>query len=279
MGVIAIVKRFVLYLVLAVIGVLFILPFVWMLLGAFKQPQQIMTIPPISLPHPWSVENFASAFQLTTVWRYFINSLLVGSLSTVGALFSSTVVGYGFARLPAKLKNFWFVVALSTMMLPYQVTLFPQFLVYYKIGWVNTYLPLIVPTFLGIGGTTLFIFLMRQFFMTIPKEMEEAAVIDGCSTFRVFANIMLPLTRPALVTVILFQFVFAWNDFFGPLIYLNSSDLYTLPVAIATFSSEFGTELGPLLSLSTIALVPIMILFIAGQKSFVQGISTTGLKG
>jgi len=279
MGTLEIVKRAILYLVLAAVGVLFILPFVWMLLGAFKQPQQIMTIPPISLPHPWSVENFTSAFQLTTVWRYFVNSLLVGSLSTIGALFSSTVVGYGFARLPAKLKNFWFVVALSTMMLPYQVTLFPQFLVYYKIGWVNTYLPLVVPTFLGIGGTTLFIFLMRQFFVTIPKEMEEAAVIDGCSTFRVFANIMLPLTRPALVTVILFQFVFAWNDFFGPLIYLNSSDLYTLPVAIATFSSEFGTELGPLLSLSTFALVPIMILFIIGQKSFVQGISTTGLKG
>lgn len=276
---IAIIKRAILYVVLVAVGVLYILPFVWMLLGAFKPAQQIMSIPPISLPHPWTIASFISAFGLTTVWRYFFNSLLVAVLSTLGALFSATVVGYGFGRLHAKLKNVWFVVALSTMMLPYQVTLFPQFIVYYKIGWVNTYLPLIVPTFLGIGGTTLFIFLMRQFFMTIPKELEEAAVLDGCSTVRTFASIMVPLTKPALVTVTLFQFVFSWNDFFGPLIYLNNSDLYTLPVAIATFSSEFGTELGPLLSLSTIALVPIMILFIAGQKTFVQGISTTGLKG
>ncbi|QQE77960.1 carbohydrate ABC transporter permease [Alicyclobacillus sp. SO9] len=269
----------VMYVILVFFGMLFLLPFIWMLLGAFKKPDAIMTIPPISFPHPVTVVNFKQAFQLAPITRYYFNSLVVSVLSTVGALFSATVVGYGFARLQGRGKNVLFFIALSSMMIPAQVTLFPQYLLYYKIGWVNTYLPLIIPTFLGVSGTTLFIFLMRQFFLSIPKEIEEAAAIDGCSTLSTFFRIMLPLTKPALITVALFEFVFSWNDFFGPLIYLNNSNLYTLPVAVATFSSEFGLELGPLLAMSVLALVPVLILFFIGQRMFVQGIVTTGLKG
>lgn len=268
-----------LYIVLICFGILFLLPFIWMLQGAFKRPDAIMTIPPLSFPHPVTLTNFRQAFQLTPVGRYYLNSLLISILSTIGALFSASIVGYGFARLFGKGKNVLFAILLASMMIPAQVTLFPQYLLYFKIGWVNTYLPLVVPTFLGIGGTTLFIFLMRQFFLSIPKEISEAATIDGCSTFGTFIRIMLPLTKPALTTVALFEFVFSWNDFFGPLIYLNNSNLYTLPVAVATFSSEFGIELGPLLAMSILALIPVLILFFIGQRVFIQGIVTTGMKG
>src|SRR5205085_2956390 len=166
----------------------------------------------------------------------------------------------------------------TTMMVPFQVTLFPQYALYLKLGWVTTYLPLMVPPFLGVGGA-LFIFLMRQFFLSIPNELGEAAVIDGCSTIGVFWRIMLPLARTAMVTVVIFQFVFTWNDFFGPLIYLTNSTMFTLPLGIATFQSAYGTDVGPLLALSLLAVIPILILFFVGQKTFVQGIAATGHKG
>lgn len=267
-----------LYVVLVIFSILFLLPFLWMFIGAFKDPSQILSNSPLSLPHPFTFKNFSQAFQLTPVISYSLNSLLIAVLSTIGTLFSSTLCGYAFARLPAKGKNVWFIIVTATLMVPFQVTLFPQYSLYFKLGWVNTYLPLIVPSFLGVGGGALFIFLMRQFFLTIPKELEEAAVIDGCSTFRIFAQICLPLAKPVLVTVCIFQFVFSWNDFFGPLIYLTNSKLFTLPLAIATFQSAYGTELGPLLALSILTVIPILIIFLIGQKAFVKGIATSGLK-
>jgi multiple sugar transport system permease protein len=270
--------RVVLYVVLVVVAGVFLLPFVWMISGAFKDPSQILTIPPVWIPHPPTLKNYQQAFSLVPVPRYYLNSAIIAVVATLGTLFSSCVVGYAFARLPAKGKNVWFVIALSTMMVPFQVTLFPQYALYFKLGWVNTYLPLMVPPFLGVGGA-LFIFLMRQFFLSIPNELEEAAVIDGCSTIGVFWRIMLPLSRTAMVTVVIFQFVFTWNDFFGPLIYLTNSNMFTLPLGIATFQSAYGTEVGPLLALSLLAIIPILILFFIGQKTFVQGIATTGLKG
>lgn len=274
----ALLGRAALYAVLVVVALVFLLPFIWMISGAFKDPSQILTIPPAWIPHPATMANFDQAFAMVPVPRYYLNSLIIAVGSTAGTLFSACVVGYGFARLPARGKNVWFIVALATMMVPFQVTLFPQYALYFKLGWVNTYLPLLVPPFLGVGGA-LFIFLMRQFFLSIPAELEEAAVIDGCSTIGVFWRIMLPLAKTAMVTVIIFQFVFSWNDFFGPLIYLTNSNLYTLPLGIATFQSAYGTDVGPLLAISLLAVIPLLILFFIGQRTFVQGIATTGLKG
>jgi multiple sugar transport system permease protein len=271
--------RTIVYVVLLGAAVFFDLPFVWMLVNAFKPESRILTLPPTWIPLPFTTANFVQAFSLMPLARYYVNSLIISTLSTAGAVASAALVGYAFARLDAPGKGLLFVISLMTLMIPGQVTLFPQYAIYYDLGWINTYLPLIVPSFLCVGGVQLFAFLMRQFFMSIPKEFEHAAIVDGCTPWLLFWRIMLPLAAPGLATVAIFQWLFSWNDFFGPLIYLTNGRLFTLPLGLATFASAYGVELGPLLAGSVAAAAPVVAVFLLGQRAFVRGLLAGGIKG
>lgn len=267
-----------LYVPLLIAGFFFVLPFVWMLTGAFKTPEEIAAYPPSVLPERWTFENFSGATAGVSLWRYVGNSTLVAVLSTVGALISSSLAGFAFARLRAPGGRVWFGVMLSTMMLPPFITLIPSYAIYQELGWLDSYLPLTVPQYLGVG-CAFYIFLLRQFFLGIPSELFEAARLDGASRFRQYWQIALPLAKPALITVTLFQFVASWNDFFGPLIFLTDSSKFTLPVGIRFFQGLYSTDYGTLMAASTVGVFPVLLLFLLAQRFFVQGIATTGGKG
>jgi ABC-type glycerol-3-phosphate transport system permease component len=196
-----------------------------------------------------------------------------------GQVFSAALVAFGFARIKFPGKTPLFIILISTMMIPFQVTMIPTFLLFASLGWINTYLPLIVPAFFG--GGAFFIFLLRQFFMTIPRDLDEAAIIDGCGSFGIFWRIMLPLSKPALTTVAVFSFIAHWNDFLGPLIYLNSPKMYTLAVGLSFFQSRFtgGTNFSLLMAASLIVLLPVLLVFFFSQRFFIEGITLTGIKG
>jgi multiple sugar transport system permease protein len=198
-------------------------------------------------------------------------------IATLGTVMSSAIVAYGFARIKFFGRNFWFVCMLLTLMLPYQVVMIPQFIIFFKLYWTNSFKPLIVPMFMG---QPFFIFLIIQFIRGIPSELDEAAKIDGCGRFRTFYSIILPLIVPALITSAIFQFYWKWDDFLGPLLYLNKPTLYTVSLALRMFSDPFtSTDWGAIFAMSTLSLVPIFIVFIIFQKYLIRGISTTGLKG
>jgi multiple sugar transport system permease protein len=266
------------YVVLCVTAFFFILPFIWMISGAFKVPSQILTYPPSFIPHPFSLQNFAYVWQSIPLLRYFWNSVVIAVISTIGTVACCSLVAFGFARIRGKGRNFWFIVLLSTMMIPSYVTIIPTFSLYGSLGWLNTYLPLTVPSFLGVGGA-FYIFLLRQFFLSIPRELDEAATLDGAGFFSIYWRIVLPLSKPALVTVALFHFVASWNDFFSPLIYLSNANMYTLPVAVRFFQGLYSTQLGPMMAMACVSVLPVMLIFLFAQRVFVQGIATTGIKG
>lgn len=266
------------YVLLIIATAVFFLPFFWMVLSSFKPTQEIISSSPFSFSS-LSLQNFRSLFHLAPVGLWFRNSIIYSAGSTIGTVVSSTFVGYGFARSRARGSQVWFAVAMSTLMIPFTVTVFPQYALYVKLHLTNTFAPLILPSFVAAGGTTLFIFLMRQFFLGLPRELEEAAYVDGASRFRAFLSVMLPLARPAMVTVIIFQFVFSWNDLWGPLIYLTSSGLYTVPLGVATFSGAYGTEIGPLVAMTFLSVLPLVVVFIVFQRYFVKTLATAGVVG
>ncbi|MCD6386372.1 carbohydrate ABC transporter permease, partial [Candidatus Sumerlaeota bacterium] len=201
----------------------------------------------------------------------------VSVLTIIGTLISSSLVGYGFSRIRWRGRNTLFIFVLSTMMIPFPVTMIPLYAVFRRLHWIGTFMPLWVPTFFGNAFS---IFLLRQFFLTIPKELSEAAVVDGCGELRIFSQIILPLARPAFLVVALFQFMYAWNDFLGPLIYLTSQDKFTLSLGLQFFQSQHGgTQWNLLMAAATMMLVPVIILFLFTQRYFIEGISLTGLKG
>jgi ABC-type glycerol-3-phosphate transport system permease component len=191
-------------------------------------------------------------------------------------MLSCTLVAFAFARLQYPSRDFWFVVLLSTMMLPTHVTIIPHFVLFRILGWLNTFKPLIVPAFFG---SAFYIFLLRQFFLTIPQELDDAATVDGCGIFRIYWQIILPLAKPALATVAVFSFISHWNDFLGPLIYLTSPEKMTIAVGLRLFRSQYSTEMHLLMAASTVAVLPILVIFFVAQKYFIQGIALTGLKG
>lgn len=202
---------------------------------------------------------------------------MITFLATLGGVFSSALVAFGFARLSFPGRKVLFILVLSTMLIPQQVTMIPTFILFSRMGWVGTYLPLIVPAWLGGGAYS--IFLLRQFFMNIPMELDEAAKIDGCSNFKIFWYILIPLSVPALITVGIFSVVWNWNDFLNPMIYLKDSHDFTLAIGLTQFSSLYGSQTHLLMAASTLVLLPILLLFFIGQKYFIQGVATTGLKG
>jgi multiple sugar transport system permease protein len=260
--------------VLAVV-LMFVFPFVAMVTTAFKLPTDVFTLPPSLFPETWTLENFGKAIEQMPIDRYLLNTVLVAGLSVVGTLVSCPLVGYALAKFTWPGRGVLFFVVLATMMLPPQVTMIPLYLVFDSIGLTGTFWPLVLPTFFG---TPFFIFLMRQFLINVPDDLLAAARLDGASEFRIYWQIVLPLAKPAIATIGIFQFMWAWTDFLNPLIYLNDEQNYTLSLGLYNFFSENGIAWGPLMAASVVFTVPALIVFLIGQRFFLSGIATTGLK-
>ncbi|MBA7500587.1 L-arabinose transport system permease protein AraQ [subsurface metagenome] len=272
-----IVIRMIIYSLLVILGIIFIFPLAWMVSTSLKTDVQVIRFPPEWIPYPIDWENYFEAIRLMSFFRSLKNSCIIAFSAVIGALLSSSLVGYGFSRLEWKGRNLFFVLLLSTMMIPYAVTMVPLFIVFKKLGWLNSFKPLIIPSFFG---APFYIFLLRQFFMTIPMDLSDAAKIDGCSELGIYWKIILPLTKPALAVVMIFQFILSWNDFLGPLIYLNDPEKYTLALALqAMRGGQFYLDWAVLMAASGLVTFPIVILFFFTQKYFIEGITLTGIKG
>ena len=262
--------------ILSIIAITWVLPLVWMVSTSLKVDAQVMRFPPIWIPHPIDWANYPEALAFIPFFLYMRNTLIVCAGCVLGALFSCPAVAYGLSRIQWPGRDVLFIITVATMMLPFQVIMLPLFVFFRKLGWINTWLPLIVPSFFG---SAFYIFLLRQFFMTIPMELSDAARIDGASEFGIFARIILPLTKPAVAVIILFQFLSQWSNFMGPLIYLNESKLYTISLGLQQYSWEHNTEWAYLMAASTLVTLPVIIIFLFTQHTFIEGITLTGLKG
>lgn len=258
-----------------VLAAVFIFPLLVMVSTALKAPQDVFSSPPSLIPSEWTFDNFTKAFDQIPVWRYLGNTMLVAGLSVVGTALSCPLVAYALSKVKWAGAKPLFIMVLATMMLPPQVTLIPLFLIWNGLGATNTYLPLVVPAFLG---TPFFIFLIRQFLMNVPDDLIEAARLDGASELRTYATIVLPIARPAIVTAAVFQFVWAWTDFLNPLIYLNDESTYTLSIGLYAFFGENDVAWGPLMAACTMFTIPALIIFLIGQKFFIGGISAGAIK-
>ena len=263
-------------LVLPLVVALFATPLVWMLLTSFKTPEELASEPHRLLPRSWRWQNYRDAVTAMPYARYLGNSVLLGLGSALGAVFSSSLVAYAFARLKWRGRDLAFGVLIATMLLPWHVTVIPRFLLIRELGLYNTLGALVLPTFLG---DAFFIFLLRQFFLTIPAELSEAARLDGCSELGIYFRIILPLSKPALATVALFQFVAAWNDFSGPLLFLSDPEKFPLAYGVEQFVSAYSTQTHLLMAASVLFTLPIVVLFFFTQRLFVKGIATSGLRG
>lgn len=267
---------FIKHAVLILSAVSFVFPLLWMIDTSLKPSFEQLSWPPVWIPNPFDFSNYPSAMNFEPFFHYVLNTLYYCVATVIGTVVSSSLAAYGFARINFPERNILFVIMLATMMLPYQVTMVPLFVLFKHLNWVGSYKPLIIPTFFGSAFN---IFLLRQFFMTIPNSLSEAAYMDGASQFTIFFRIIMPLAKPAVATVALFQFIAAWNDFLGPLIYLNNQNLFTISLGLQNYVSAYGTQWGLLMAASTVATLPIIVLFFATQKTFIQGISLSGIKG
>lgn len=266
------------FLILAGAALLFLLPLFWMVSTSLKPKDQIFAYPLVWLPDPPQWINYSKALNNPS-FKFLLflqNSLYYAVTATIGTVISCALVAYAFARLRWWGRDVWFVITLSSMMIPGPVVLIPLFLIFKDIGWVGTFKPLIVPAFLG---SPFFIFLLRQFFLTIPMDLSDAARIDGASDWGIFWRVILPLTQPALATVALFTFLSCWNDFLGPLIFLNDGRKYTLAVGLAAFRGQYRTQWDLMMAAATVITLPIVVIFFFAQKRFIQGITLTGMKG
>lgn len=271
------VKIFLIYMSLIFFAVVFIIPFLWILSTSLKGSEQIFSIPPVWIPKVIHWENYSKVFEAMPFLIYLKNSVFISVLTIIGVVFSSSLVAYAFGCLQWPGRNALFVFVLATMMLPMQVTMIPLFVLFKQLGWLNTYKPLIVPSFFGGGAFN--IFLLRQFFLGIPRDLLDAARIDGSSEFRIYWSIVLPLARPALATVAILTFMFSWNDFLGPLIYLSDKLKSTLALGLAMFVGQHQTEWGILMAASVLMMLPMILIFFFFQKYFIKGFTMSGLKG
>ena len=254
------------------------IPLAWMVSTSLKRQGDVYLFPPQWIPLPPQWANYAEVLTVVSFGQYVLNSVFVSGMSVMGSLLSCSMAAYSFARLRSPGRTIIFAVLLATLMLPGAVTIVPTFIVFQKLGWLNTFNPLIAPAFFG---NAFFIFLLRQFFLTIPVELEDAARIDGASSLQIYARIMLPLAKPALVTVAIFAFIWSWNDFFYPLIYLNSEDMYTVALGVANFrgSTRVGPQMHLLMAASFMATLPVLVIYFMAQRFFIQGIVFSGIKG
>lgn len=264
------------YAILVGLSATYLLPLLWMVATSLKTGPQAVASPPSLIPDPFVWANYPNAMAKLGLAEALRNSLVYAVPSVIGTLISSCLVAYGFARISWPGRDVVFVVLLATMMLPSQVTFIPLYVIYAKLGWVGTYLPLVVPTFLG---NPFFIFLLRQFFRTIPSDLSDAARIDGASELRILTRIVVPLSIPALITVGLFTFIDKWGDFFGPIVYLQDSALYPLSVAVQVFQHAHKTDWPLSMAASVVIAAPLVIIYFFAQRKFIEGITLTGIKG
>jgi ABC-type glycerol-3-phosphate transport system permease component len=259
-------------------AMLMVLPFLWMVSTSLKQPNQIFIFPPMWIPDPFVWENYTEGWFGFVNFNLFLrNSLIITFGNMLGNLFSCSLAAYGFARLRARGKNIMFLLVLSTMMIPMWVTLIPQYVIFARMGWINTFLPLMVPAWFG---WPFFIFLLRQFFMTLPRDLDDAARIDGASTWGIYWRIILPLSKPALAAVAVFAFIGNWNNFEGPLVYLQDQDKYTLALALQHFQAEQGVFLYHyMMAVAVLTLIPVIVIFFIAQRYFIKGVVMSGMKG
>lgn len=269
--------RTAIWLILIAGAVMMALPFVWLVISSLKPQQKIFLFPPEWIPNPVRWENYVESLTYKPFGLYIRNTLYIVLLNQIAILWSASFCGYGFARLRFPGRDFWFAIVMATLMVPFFVLMVPQFVIFSRLGWINTFHPLTIPFFFGGGAFNIFLF--RQFFRTLPEELADAARIDGCSEFGVYWRIMLPLTKPALATIAIFTFLNGWNDFIGPLLYLNSPEKFTVAIGLATFRSVMNTRWDLLMAASTAMILPVILLFFFAQRYFIQGIVLSGLKG
>lgn len=271
------ITQIIIFIILVAGGILLLSPIWWMVITSFKSMPEIMRYPPTFWPEEWHLENYVVTWETGNFTRYTLNTLFIATISVFANVLSNSFIAYGFAKIDFPGKNVLFSVLLATMMLPGFVTLIPTYVFYAKIGWLNTYLPLTIPAFFGSAFN---IFLIRQFYSTISDELIEAAKIDGASHFKIWWQIMIPLSKPALATIAIFSFNGAWNDFLGPLLYINDQELYTLQLGLQVFQGQIATQWNYLMAGSLLVLLPVIILFFAFQRYFIEGMDiTAGTKG
>lgn len=280
--------------VLLGVAIIMLMPFIWLVTSSLKTQMQIFQYPPEWIPDPIRWENYVEALTYKPFGLYLRNTMTIVTLNVIAVVFSSSFCAYGFARIRFPGRDFWFGIVMATLFLPYAILIVPQFVIFSKLpapqidfpllgltpesrSWINTFLPLTVPLFFGGGAFN--IFLLRQFFRTIPEELADAARIDGCSEFGIYWRIMLPLSKPALITVAIFTFLNAWNDLLGPVIYMRSPENFTIAAGLASFNSQVDVSWDWLLAASTATILPVIIVFFFAQRYFIRGVVLTGLKG
>jgi multiple sugar transport system permease protein len=265
------------YVLLILGSVLVTMPFFWMISTSLKRPGTEFTMPIQWIPNPLQWSNYPTGWTVLPFSMWAVNTIVITLVASVGFVLSSSVIAFGFARINFPGRDLLFMMVLATMMLPYPSVMVPLFVLYKQLGWLDTFLPLTIPTFFGVNA--FFIFLLRQFFTTIPMDLDDAARVDGCTTFGVFRHIALPSIRPALGIIVVFSFMQNWNDFLGPLIYLSTNARFTLALGLRFFQSQYRVEWTLLMAVSLMVLSPCIILFFIAQKYYIQGIVITGVKG
>lgn len=271
-------NRLLFHLVVILLGFIMIYPILWMVSNSFKTTGEIFGNSSL-IPEKLLLDNYIRGWRFNgsiTFTTFFKNSFIYTILATAGAVFASSLIAFGFARLQFRGRSFWYGVMFLTMMIPFQVVMVPQFIIFHKLGWINTFLPLIVPMF---GGVPFFIFLMVQFIRQIPVDLDNSAKIDGCNSFGIYTRIVFPLIKPALITSTIFSFYWRWDDFIGPLLYLNKPKLFTVSLALRMFADpQSSTDWPAIFAMGTLSIIPVIVLFMAFQKYIVEGLVTTGLK-
>lgn len=268
-------NKAIIYVVLTILAIFMIIPFIWMVLASFKTSNEVFSIPVKILPKVWHYENYKTIWEKIPLLVFFKNTIKITIITTIIQVFTSCFAAYGFAKVEFKGRDLLFIVYVTTIAVPWQVYMVPQFALMGKIGLVNSHLGLILMQAFSAFG----VFLMRQFMMSIPNELLEAARIDGLSEYGIFARIALPLVKPGIATLIIFTFVNIWNDFMGPMIYINSTSLKTIQLGIRMFISQYGADYSLIMAASVCSLIPVMIVFVCCQKWFVEGITAGGVKG
>jgi multiple sugar transport system permease protein len=265
-----------LYVVATSGAIVFAFPFVWMITTSLKPGTEIMVMPPVLIPSHFEWTNYTRPFQTLPFPLFFRNTATVTILGMTGVLISSSICAFAFARMRFPFRDTFFVAMLATLMLPYPVTMIPTYVLFTKLGLINTFAPLIVPEWLG---SPFIIFLLRQYMMTIPIEMDDAARIDGCGWLGLYWRIIIPLATPALGVAAIYSFTFHWNDFVRPVIFLNQIDLFTVPLGLALLNSRYATDFGGMMAIATLSLIPVLVVFFTAQRNFMQGIVVSGVKG
>lgn len=268
-------KRPLLYVLLIVAAAFMLVPFLWMLSTSFKVDQYVLSMPPQFIPRPFTLDSYRQLFDLLPIDRMFFNSLLVAVATTVGQVFVSSMAAYAFARMKFRGQNGLFLLYLATLMIPFQVTIIPLFILMRYLGWINSYQGLIAPGIFSAFGT----FLLRQFFLSLPRDLEEAAFLDGANHFTVYWRVIMPLAKPALATLAIFSFMGSWNAFLWPLFIVRNEQLMTLPVGLATLHGRYLTQWNLVMAGAVITVIPMLIIYLLAQKHFVRGVVLSGLKG